>query len=228
MGAVPILGSRIIEVSLHSSSSSARPPLRSARIGLGLCGVWLRTHSVHMQHAQCARTCPPHEAQSVSACTTPHRTHAHPHAHLVCDCRHTQTQAARALTRHVRSHSSLRSRRPNSPSSALRPARDSHHARSARAPHTPPRMDTPCTCSYTPLGRSLGKAPRRLHTRACAAGLHNSLASGCTLVSTLGLLRGPQIDVRTADRHRCLDSNDMHTHLATAAAHARTDKYSKS
>ena len=179
--------------------------------------MWLRAHI--------ACTCSMHNAHA-HARHTRHKAHAHDttaHAHLVCDCRH--TQAARALTRHVRSHSSLRSRRPNSPSSGLLATRTTH---APHAPPTPPRMDTPCTCSYTPLGRSLGKAPRRLHTRACVAGLHNSLASGCTLVSTLGLLRGPQIDVRTADRHRCLDSNDMHTHLATAAAHARTDKYSKS
>lgn len=161
---------------------------------------------------------------------TRHKAHAHDttaHAHLVCDCRH--TQAARALTRHVRSHSSLRSRRPNSPSSGLLATRTTH---APHAPPTPPRMDTRTHHVHVlthRLGVAWEKRPadstlvrvRQGFTIRSRRVAPSSAPSGCSAAHRS--MSGPRTDIDVWTQMTCTHTSPPppHTHAPTNIASHR-------
>jgi hypothetical protein len=204
-----------------SSRSSARPPRAAALCSDRLGVVWLRAHI--------ACTCSMHNAHA-HARHTRHKAHAHDttaHAHLVCDCRH--TQAARALTRHVRSHSSLRSRRPNSPSSGLLATRTTH---APHAPPTPPRMDTRTHHVHVlthRLGVAWEKRPadstlvrvRQGFTIRSRQVAPSSAPSGCSAAHRS--MSGPRTDIDVWTQMTCTHTSPPppHTHAPTNIASHR-------
>ena len=177
-----------------------------------------------MQHAQCARTCPPHEAQSAcarhhSTCASSVRLPAH------------SGSAGTHTTRQV----SLVTPLSTPQLSVLRPARDSHHARSARAPHrTPPTHGHPMYTDHvhvlTPrLGVAWEKRPadstlvrvRQGFTIRSRQVAPSSAPSGCSAAHRS--MSGPRTDIDVWTQMTCTHTSPPppHTHAPTNIASHR-------